>query len=789
MSGKLKATLAATIVAAVVLFSATQAQAHPSTTGQSTPSAAATTPTGPVTHRQLCAGPCRSDSPAPPAAAMPGVPPGAAPAAVSPPVGSWGFDMNGNGCNGTSFAGGAAPQGVTNAPNLGFDSVQLNGWGWNDMYGNDPCFQAQVQWYQQNNAGSPIQFIMFPVPYDNNACNSYSTSTSDGHNAGSAQAQQLYQKAVSAGLPVQGGMWWLDIEGAACNSWDPSKSQINLAVIQGAVDYLHGQGLTVGIYTDAGEWNSFTNTNTTQFAGIPAWNAVPYYPGSGGTYVTVHNDSGQNPYNLPTVLSWARQQCGHTGITGGPLWAVQYMWGNYNATYYTTAQPPAILGRDFDYACQGAASGPPSISSLSGSGAMASTVTVNGSNFGAAQGSSYVHLWFTADNPHSCATDSTTISWGQPGNWAAFSIQSWSAGAVSFQVPTPSGPNRQIGSSLGSDLWMIPAGDTGCVAVTTSGGTSATASFTAQAPATSSYASSGWTVGFNGPGVYGFRGTNIGPGSGAPLVCSEPAGQAILDQQGYMYPVWDLVDIGGSFNWVWDGEMATPTGGLSLHCSAFPAANPVPASITAIAALAGFQMGQSQYVFGAGFGGSRGSGYVHLWTNNTAGSSAANCGDGAGASTNWGEPGNGAAFTLNGWADTRVVFQVPTPSGSGQVGSQWQIYPGNWACTTIVNSAGASTQYGQYAIFVEQAPATQSFTTSGAANIRSGPSTADAVLSTASAGQSLTLICYDPNGQSVSGYATWDQLSNGQWVWDGLMNTPSGGPSGLPRCANYPPDL
>src|SRR5215472_1374363 len=43
---------------------------------------------------------------------------------------------------------------------------------------------------------------------------------------------------------------------------------------------------------------------------------------------------------------------------------------------------------------------------------------------------------------------------------------------------------------------------------------------------------------------------------------------------------------------------------------------------------------------------------------------------------------------------------------------------------------------------------------------------------TASPGQSLTLICYDPTGQSINGYATWDQLSSGLWVYDGLMNTP-----------------
>ena len=51
--------------------------------------------------------------------------------------------MNGNGCSGTSFAEGAAPAGISGASGLAFDSIRLNGWGWNDMYGNDPCFNAQ----------------------------------------------------------------------------------------------------------------------------------------------------------------------------------------------------------------------------------------------------------------------------------------------------------------------------------------------------------------------------------------------------------------------------------------------------------------------------------------------------------------------------------------------------------------------------------------------------------------------------------------------------------------------
>ncbi|HEV2371009.1 MAG TPA: hypothetical protein VGS19_02470 [Streptosporangiaceae bacterium] len=738
-------------------------------------------------HRKLCRGSCRSLGPVIQVRAPRHLrfrSPSRLPVV---PSGSWGFDMNGFGCNGTSFEAGATPAGISHASGLAFNSIQLNGWGWNDMYGNDPCFNAQVQWYQQND-GAPDQFIMFPVPYDNNYCNSYSTSTSDGYNAGYGQAQQLYNKAVSAGLPVSGGMWWLDVEQTSdCGGWNYSLSAINLAVIQGAIDFLHSKGLTDGIYTDLGDWNAITNSNKTEFAGIPAWNANPYYE---NPYVTVYNNSGQNINSLPSVLSWAKAICGQAGFTGGPTTVVQYMWGNASEPYYQTDVAPAILGRDFDYTCrQRGSSGPPSISSLSGSGAMASTMTINGSNFGGSQSSSYAHLWFTPDNPHSCASDSTTISWGAPGNWGAFTVSSWSNGSVGFQVPTPSGPNRQIGSSLGSNLWMIPAGDSGCVNVTTSGGTSNTVSFTAQNPALYNYSSSAWTVGFDGPGVYGLRGSNYGPGNSAELVCSEDGGQGIVDQQGYNYPVWDLVDTSGVYSWVWDGEMNTPSGGLPAHCSAIPSANPVPSSINAIAAVAGFQVGQPMDVFGSGFGSSMGRGYVHLWANNTPGSSNANCGNGSTTSTNWGEPGNGAAFTLDSWSDTRVVFGVPTPSGPGQVGTQYQIAPATWGCVTIINSSGGTTYAGQYAIFVAEYPVTQAFATNAVANIRSGPSTADALLWTASAGQSLTLICYDPHGQSVGGYAVWDQLSNGEWVWDSLMTTPPGGPTSLPQCANYPPNL
>src|SRR5262249_27373128 len=80
----------------------------------------------------------------------------------------------------------------------------------------------------------PIQFIMFPVPYDSNYCDSYSTTASDGYTAGVGQAQQLYNKAVAAGLPVSGGMPRLAAEPTtACGGRDSSAAATKPSVLAG----------------------------------------------------------------------------------------------------------------------------------------------------------------------------------------------------------------------------------------------------------------------------------------------------------------------------------------------------------------------------------------------------------------------------------------------------------------------------------------------------------------------------------------------------------------------------
>jgi hypothetical protein len=70
------------------------------------------------------------------------------------------------------------------------------------------------------------------------------------------------------------------------------------------------------------------------------------------------------------------------------------------------------------------------VTSLSPASANAGdVVTINGSGFGATQGTGYVMF---SDNG---------TNWGAPGNAATFQVDSWSDTQITFTVPTPSGAN------------------------------------------------------------------------------------------------------------------------------------------------------------------------------------------------------------------------------------------------------------------------------------------------------------------------------------------------------------
>jgi predicted alpha-1,2-mannosidase len=93
---------------------------------------------------------------------------------------------------------------------------------------------------------------------------------------------------------------------------------------------------------------------------------------------------------------------------------------------------------------------PPVATSLSPATAKAGQqVTINGSGFGATQGSGYVSF---SDNG---------VNWGAPGNAATFQVDSWSDTAVTFTVPTPSGPGG---------VWAVSPGTVAAVTVVNNSG-------------------------------------------------------------------------------------------------------------------------------------------------------------------------------------------------------------------------------------------------------------------------------------------------------------------------------
>jgi predicted alpha-1,6-mannanase (GH76 family) len=101
---------------------------------------------------------------------------------------------------------------------------------------------------------------------------------------------------------------------------------------------------------------------------------------------------------------------------------------------------------------------------------------------------------------------------------------------------------------------------------------------------------------------------------------------------------------------------------------ALPSSSSAP-DIAAVSPGTNVVAGRQITVTGTGFGSSQGSGYVAF-------------GDGG---TNWGAPGNSAAFTVDSWSPTAVTFTAPAPSGTDNT---WAIAPGTTASITVTNASG-----------------------------------------------------------------------------------------------------
>lgn len=140
------------------------------------------------------------------------------------------------------------------------------------------------------------------------AAGSSATSTEpiacEGYNYGYNAAKDSYLYATGAG--VTSSLWWLDIEEA--NSWsnDPS---VNVATMQGAIDYLNSKNIRVGIYSVPRMWMDIAGTYVPMQTLVGISTPIPtWFPISVSTLVGAIN-------TCSTTTSF---------IPGSPVWVVQY---------------------------------------------------------------------------------------------------------------------------------------------------------------------------------------------------------------------------------------------------------------------------------------------------------------------------------------------------------------------------------------------------------------------------------------------------------------------------------
>jgi hypothetical protein len=166
------------------------------------------------------------------------------------------------------------------------------------------------------------------------ACQGYNY----GYNA--AQDAVSYATGQLGSAIIANRIYWLDVEIA--NSWWTTPTPVATAtaanddVLQGAIDYFHGNGLTVGIYSIASMWNEAEPFLRPEgMAGASAGPALlPEIAGSGWQPGVPGWTAGASS------LTTASGFCGTASFTGGPTWLVQSYGSHPGNPFY-----------DEDYAC------------------------------------------------------------------------------------------------------------------------------------------------------------------------------------------------------------------------------------------------------------------------------------------------------------------------------------------------------------------------------------------------------------------------------------------------------
>jgi len=213
---------------------------------------------------------------------------------VSPlqyPSGSFGYDINWPQCEGPASTQTVPLPGAPSYPagtaEYTIAIVGVDGWA---VGAPNQCLQAEVAWAAGavGTNGAPYDLYMFlnsPSPSDTidqqgpfGTCDDFSGSqqaTCLAYNYGynSAQAAMGYAASQGASSPV----WWLDIENDLCGQYWSCDQALNSLTIQGALDFLHSQNVTAGIYSTAVQWQGITGGYVPSGPQVPIWVAGAYW--------------------------------------------------------------------------------------------------------------------------------------------------------------------------------------------------------------------------------------------------------------------------------------------------------------------------------------------------------------------------------------------------------------------------------------------------------------------------------------------------------------------------------
>jgi hypothetical protein len=167
------------------------------------------------------------------------------------------------------------------------------------------------------------------------------------YNYGYNGALAALRYAASQGARMR--LWWLDVEGSRAPSgpyatfssgeyWAASKA-LNDETIQGALDALHKQKITVGIYSTSVQWADIAGGYVPSGPRLPLWVAgVPW------------TNPPYSERGLPSeavLRAWCAGTAHYAGHTGTDLFAGGVPW----LLQETPGPLPSPFGIDPDYAC------------------------------------------------------------------------------------------------------------------------------------------------------------------------------------------------------------------------------------------------------------------------------------------------------------------------------------------------------------------------------------------------------------------------------------------------------